>query len=213
VTSGNGTGNSNTAIVSVAPTAPGPLTATFNPSTNTVTASWGASSGADHYELQRLDHGVWTTFTVFATSASYTLPSNTTYVFHVRGLDSSGSSASSWTANDLATTMSFAALQANVTTVAFDHFDQIRTAINAILAAQNGAALSWRQILDNAGFPNIPVPDHNALIYAAHIRALRNAMDSALAGVQVATSAYADTLTSPTPIKVLHINQLQQRAQ
>ena len=118
-----------------------------------------------------------------------------------------------WTANDLATTVSFTALQANVTTVAFDHFEQIRTAINAILAAQVGAALTWRQILDNAGFPGIPVPDHNVPIYAAHIRALRSTMDAALANVQVATAAYTDSLTSPTPIKAIHITQLQQRAQ
>jgi len=108
--------------------------------------------------------------------------------------------------------MSFTVVQTNVT-VAFDHFEQIRTAINAILAAQNGAALTWRQILDNAGFPGIPVPDHNVPIYAAHIRALRSAMDAALANVQVATAAYTDSLTSPTPIKALHITQLQQRAQ
>jgi len=220
VTNGSGSGNSNTAIVIVTPATPGPLTANFfaapNPMESAVIASWGASSGADHYELQRLDHGVWTPITVNApaVSFSFTPPLNTitTYVFRVRAIDSSGSGISAWTANDLATTMSFTVVQTNVT-VAFDHFEQIRTAINAILAAQNGAALTWRQILDNAGFPGIPVPDHNVPIYAAHIRALRSAMDAALANVQVATAAYTDSLTSPTPIKALHITQLQQRAQ
>jgi len=216
VTSGNGSGNSNTAIVTVTPPTPGPLTATYSAAQNVVIASWGASSGADHYELQRLDHGVWTTFTLNAPTISFSFspPLNTitTYVFRVRAIDTSGSGISSWTANDLATTMSFAAIQTNVT-VAFDHFEQIRIAINAILAAQNGAALTWRQILDNAGFPGVPVPDHNALIYAAHIRALRSAMDAALGSVQVATAAYTGSLTSPTPIKALHITQLQQRAQ
>jgi hypothetical protein len=87
---------------------------------------------------------------------------------------------------------------------------RIRT---TIMAAQNGAALTRRQILDNAGFPGVPVPDHNVPIYAAHVRALRNDLDVALASVQIATAAYRDSPTSPTSIKVLHITQLQQRAQ
>jgi hypothetical protein len=211
----NRTANSNTVIVNVAaplPT-PGPLTALFNPLNNTVGVAWGASAGADHYELQRLDHGVWTTLTVFSTSTSYALTAGTTYVFHVRAVDSGGGSASPYTANDLATTMSFVALPSNII-VNFDHFEQIRTAINAIRGAQNSPALTWRQMLDAAGFPNsIPVPDHNAGIYAAHVLALRAAMDAALAAVQVPTSGYTDTLTSPTRISTYHITQLQLRAQ
>lgn len=88
------------------------------------------------------------------------------------------------TANDLATTMTFAALQSNVTIVAFDHFEQIRTAVNTILAAQNAPPLTWRQMLNNAGFDStMPVADHYVRIYATHILALRNAMDTALAMV------------------------------
>jgi len=209
-----GTGNSNTAIVSTPLPAPGALTAIFNAVTNTVDVIWGASSGAHHYQLQRLDHGVWgSPSDVYALGASYTLTAGTTYVFHVRAVDSSGGSASPYTANDLATTMSFANPQTNGTHVNFDHFEQIRTAINAILVAQNGTQLTWRQILDASGYPNVPVPDHNARVYAAHILALRNSMNAALGGVQVAVSGYTDSLTSPTWIKALHITQLQQRAQ
>jgi YD repeat-containing protein len=53
------TANSNTAIVTVAAAlpVPGPITATYNAGNNTVSVTWGASPGADHYELQRLDHG------------------------------------------------------------------------------------------------------------------------------------------------------------
>src|SRR5216684_1216751 len=86
----------------------------------------------------RPDHGVWTPITLNAptVSNSLTRPLNTitTYGFRVRAIDSSGSGVSAWTANDLARTMSFAAVQTNVT-VAFDHFEQIRIAINAILSA------------------------------------------------------------------------------
>jgi YD repeat-containing protein len=210
-------GNSNTAIVTVSTplSTPGPLTATFNPATNTVTVSWGASQGAHHYQLERLDHGALTPSDVYTTNPPpYSLSANTTYVFHVRAVDSNGGSASSWTANDLATTMTFASLQNGVTTVAFDHFEQIRTAINAVRGANNAAARSWRDILNDSNYPqSIPTPDHNVGIYAAHILALRNAMDTALAMVQVATSGYTDSLTSPTPIRKVHITDLQQRAQ
>ena len=207
----NATANSNTAIVTVGaalPT-PGALRATFNAGVNTVGIIWGTSAGADHYELQRLDHGVWTTLSVSGTFTTYTPTAGTAYVFRVRAVDSAGGNVSPYTANDLATAMSFATLQANATVVNFDHFEQIRTAINAIRAAQNSPALTWRQILDAAGFPNIPVPGHNAGIYAAHILALRSAMTAALSAVQITDSAYTDSLTSPTPIKALHITQLQ----
>jgi YD repeat-containing protein len=209
------TGNSNTVIVTVAaplPT-PGPLTASFNPSTGLVMVGWGASSGADHYELQRLDHGSWTTSSVYATSISYSFTGGTTYVFNVRAVDSSGGRPSSYTANDLATTIAFTTLQSGVTKVAFDHFEQIRTAINAVRLAHNDAALSWRQMLDLAGYTTVPEAALNVRIYAAHILALRAAMDAALNNVQVATAGYTDSLTSPTPIRATHITQLQQRAQ
>jgi YD repeat-containing protein len=212
------TANSNTVIVTVAsplPT-PGALTAIYNAGNNTISVTWGASAGADHYELQRLDHGTWTTSIVAGTNPPpYALAANTTYVFHVRAVDSSGGSASNYTANELATTMSFAALQSNVTVVNFDHFEQIRTAINYIRTAQNGAAspLTWQQILSNAGYASAPIPNHNIGIYAAHILALRNAMTTALAGVQIADPGYTDSLASPTVIHAYHITQLQQRAQ
>lgn len=110
--------------------------------------------------------------------------------------------------------MSFASLQTNVTKVAFDHVEQIRTAINTIRAANNAAARSWRDILNDSNYPqSIPTPDHNVGIYAAHILALRNAMHSALDGVQVLDHGYTDSLTSPTAIKTVHITELQQRAQ
>ncbi len=208
--------NSNTAIVTVSTTplpTPGALTATLTPGTNTIVVTWGASPGADHYQLQRMDRGVWSTFDVFATTVPYTLSPSTTYVFHVRAVDSAGGSASPYTANDLATTMPFATLQAGVTTVTFSVFDQILTAINAVRLAHNDGSLTWRQILDQAGYQSVPVPASNVVIYAAHVRALRSAMDAALGNVQVATAAYTDSLTSTTVIKAVHITQLQLRAQ
>jgi hypothetical protein len=109
--------------------------------------------------------------------------------------------------------MPFATLQAGVTIVAFSHFDQVLTAINDVRAAHNDGALTWRQILDQASYQSVPVPASGVVIYAAHLLALRRAMDAALGSIQVPTAAYTDSLTSPTFIKALHIIQLQQRAQ
>jgi hypothetical protein len=108
--------------------------------------------------------------------------------------------------------MAFAPIQTNAI-VHFSEFDQILTAVNDVRMAHNDGPLTWRQVLDQAGFQSVPVPAFNAGIYAAHVIALRTAMNAALANVQVATFAYTDSLTSPTLIKALHITQLQQRAQ
>jgi YD repeat-containing protein len=210
--SGGHTGDSNSAIVTVPLPTPGPLSATFT--SPNVTVSWGSSLGADHYQLQRLDHGVWgAPVDVFGLSVSYSLSAGITYVFHVRAVDSSGGSASNYTANDLATTMTFASIQAGVTTVAFSQFDQVLTAINCVRTANNDGQKTWRGILDDAGYTTTPVPASNGIIYAAHILALRNAMHTALGKVQVTDPGYTDSLASPTPIKAQHIIELQQRAQ
>ena len=124
-----------------------------------------------------------------------------------------GGSLSPYTAADLATTMSFTAIQANVTVIAFSHFDQMLTAINAVRAANHDPGLSWREALDEGGFPDAVVPASNVVIKAAHLVALRKAMDRALGAVLVPTAPYTDSLTTPTLIRRVHIIELQQRAQ
>jgi hypothetical protein len=48
---------------------------------------------------------------------------------------------------------------------------------------------------------------------AAHLVSLRNAMNAALSVAGVPTPAYTDTNVTPgTPIKAIHITELQQRA-
>ncbi len=216
VTNAQGSGNSNTAIVAVAPPAPGQFNATFvNAVTNTITVSWGSSFGAVRYDLQRLDHGVWSTYDVGNTlSVSYNLSPGTTNVFHVRAVDSSGSAASPWTANELATTMTFANIQANVTVIAFNDFEEIRLAINAIRAAFNNApAATWRTMLTNAGYlTSVPEPASGEAVRASYLIALRTAMNAALIDVQMPIPSYTDNVASGSPIKAVYINELQQRA-
>jgi hypothetical protein len=180
-----------------------------------LTASWAQSPFADHYKLEQLQtNGTWIRSSIHALSVSYPNPSaGVTFVFHVRAVDSSGGSASNFTANDLATTISFATIQAGVTPVAFSQFDQILTAINAIRAAGNGAPKTWRNILDDLP-SSAPAAAPGIVISAVHVRALRNAMNTALSNVSVSTPGYTDpTLTSGMVIKAVHILELQQRAQ
>src|SRR5204862_299253 len=137
------------------------------------------------------------------------LQPNTTYIYKVRAVDAFDESPSDFRGNDLATTMSFAAIQSNATPILFAHFDQIRTAINSARTANGDAALTWRQMLDNAGYVSIPVPAVGEVIRATHLLALRRAMDLALTAVGVSSSGYADDFTAPTLIKAVHITQLQ----
>jgi hypothetical protein len=108
--------------------------------------------------------------------------------------------------------MSFSTIQAGVTTVAFGHFDEIRIAINDIQTAMNTPASTWRQILDASGYQSVAVPVSGGPILAAHLLSLRNAMNAALGVAGVPASAYTDNVTSGTPIKAIHITELQQRA-
>ena len=59
----------------------------------------------------------------------------------------------------------------------------------------------------------MPEPAIGAPIRAAHLLALRYAMDDALQAAGMPRPAYTDNLSSPTRIKVVHITELQQRAQ
>jgi hypothetical protein len=55
------------------------------------------------------------------------------------------------------------------------------------------------------------VPQQGGVIYAAHILALRCAMDAALQRLGVATSAYTDPNVTGVAIKAVHVRELQQR--
>ena len=164
--------------------------------------------------MQRLSRGSWSTLSS-ANLLSYTddtCPANSTCVYRVRAVDEYGGSASPYT-SDLATTMSFTAIQQNMA-IAFAHFDQIRLAVNSIRAAHGDPDLSWRQILDHGGYSSGIEPGQGSLIDAVHLLALRDAMNKARAAVGVpAATSYTDTLSMPTPIRATHLTELQQRAQ
>lgn len=102
--------------------------------------------------------------------------------------------------------------------IQYDHVEQLRTALNAVRAANGDPALSWPQLL--VGANTAPTPGHNVGIYAAHIRALRSEVTAALGRLCPAGSScgfatqpsFTDpTLTTSPPvfIKAIHFTQLQ----
>jgi Ig-like domain CHU_C associated len=207
--------DSGTITLTVPLSAPATLTATYTGSG--INVSWSASAGVHHYELQRLSNGVWTPLNLSSpTATSYpdtAVVSNAAYVYRVRAVDAYGESASAY-ASDLATTMSFATIQQHVTFVAFSHFEQIRTAINLIRAARGDGDLGWAQLLQQAGYANAAVPAQNGLIKAIHLLALRDGMNKARAAVALPSPGYTDSnVTTSTPIRAVHLTDLQQRAQ
>lgn len=210
VANGSGSTDSATAVVMVPLQTPGAFTASRT-GTNEITVSWSASPNADHYELSRLANGFWSTFTVPQTAFvdSGRTP-GVTYVYHVRAVDATGGSASPYSNNELATNMTFATVQTGGL-VFFSQFDEIRTAINAVFAASGQGALTWAQMLANAGYGAVPAPAIGGPIRAAHILALRYEMDQALLAVAVARPAYTDN--PPSVIRAVHITELQSRAQ
>jgi YD repeat-containing protein len=204
--------DSRTAVVTIALGAPTGLNAAYIGG-NQIQVSWNGVVGADHYILNRRSAFGTQDVTVHGTSyIDAGLNAGATYVYHVHAVDAFEGSASGDTANDLATTMTFSAIQQNVTTITFDQFDAVLRAVNAVRAAAGWSAVTWSSIMPMTN-PPTPVPARGGMIFAAHVIALRNSMDDALRGVQVGVGSYTDSLATLTRIRAVHISELQERAQ
>jgi hypothetical protein len=206
--------DSEAAIITVTRPVPTGVNAVLAPNTtNQINVTWQSVLYSDHYLLKRCwNGGCDAPFSVGDVSYADTNRAlGKTYVYSVASVDHYGTT-SAYSVPDLATTMSFSTIQAGVTTVAFGHFDEIRIAINDIQTAMNTPNSTWRQSLDASGYQSVAVPVSGGPILAAHLVSLRNAMNAALSVAGVPASAYTDNVTSGTPIKAIHITELQQRA-
>jgi YD repeat-containing protein len=208
--------DSEAAIITVTRPAPTGVNAVLaSNTTNQINVTWQSVPFSDHYLLRRCWNGGCDV--PFAVSDLNYPDTNRaldkTYIYSVASVDHYGT-MSAYSVPDLATTMSFSTIQSNTatTTVAFDHFDQIRIAINDIQTAKNTPNSNWRQMLDASGYLSVAVPAPGGPILAAHLVSLRNAMNAALSVAGVPTPAYTDNVTSGTPIKAIHITELQLRA-
>jgi hypothetical protein len=185
-----------------------------------ITVTWQGSAGAASYQIQRCSAYGCITFPGTSGGADpNNLVANTTYLYSVRAVDSSGN-VSAFSSPDLATTMTFTSLQPFVTNISLSHLTQLLNGLNAVRAAStsgNSTALTWQGVHDDyvAAHPTeaFPLPAANGLVYAVHIKALREEMDAARSRVGIGALAYTDALTPPTLIKAVHFRELQDRTQ
>ena len=215
--------DSNAAIITAVPPAPTAVNAFVSfhlNQTYQITVTWQGSSFADHYKVQRCSSGGCSPIDP-ATSplVDGNVAAGTTYVYKVAAVDSSGNGVSSFSSPDLATTMTFTPLQPGFTVVSFAHLAEILTGVNAVRAAGILPSLTWQSVHDHyaANHPSetFVLPGSNGLIYATHLKALREEMNGALSTLGLPTPPYTDALTTtpPTPIKAIHFTELQGRTQ
>jgi len=203
-----GTADSTTAIVTVPLIAPATLTAVAG--TSSVTVTWSASANADHYELWRRDASV-SDYVKFADVYALTYPDsatsdNTAYGYKVRAVDAAGGSASPFSPADVATRMTFGSLTVNTTRIAASHIEELLTLVNRVRAAARSGDTTWTAILP-AG---VATPASNGLILRQHITSLRQAMNTALAGLGVAARTFTDpTLDQTIPVRLVHVTDLR----
>jgi len=211
VVSACGQVNSATAVITIPLPVPAALAATAT-STSSVSLSWGASTGANHYELWRRTNGTQFSKLKDVTGVSTTdslLAPSTSYVYEIRAVDANGGSASSFSNLDVATTIMFTPIT-TTTRIAFAHFDQVLAGINAVRLVSGWTALTW-----NGLFPTPPpsAPASNVIINKAHVTALRTKLDEALLALGMSTTAYTDPSLTGVPIKRIHIQDLRDRMQ
>lgn len=174
---------------------PSSLTATAT-SSSTIGATWSAVAGASHYEVWRSFNGG--AFAIIATAASTSYPDtalpSTAYLYRVRAVDGSGG-ASSLSDIDLATTVPFT----TDALILFDHFSQVKTAINAVLATAGLSALP-----PDATFAQ------GSIIRAQHMLDLRAAIVAARAKIGLPAISFAEAITAgETPIRNSQLDELR----
>jgi hypothetical protein len=188
--------NGSVTVVAGTPLAtPSALTASAT-SSSSVGTTWGGVGGAHHYEIWRSFNGG--AFAMIATSATSSYPdstlSNTAYLYRVRAVDGAGG-ASGLSNIDLATTVAFT----TDPLIKFDHFSQVRTAINAVLVTAGLTALT-----PDATFAQ------GSIIRAQHMVDLRNAIVTARTKIGLPAVSFAEAVSAKmTPIRNSHLDELR----
>jgi hypothetical protein len=171
--------------------------------TSAVQLQWLAVSGATSYEVHR-SSSVTGTFVLAATTSSLaaadglSIAANTTYLYKVRALGSSGASA--FSAVDAATTTAFEDTGLAGVPIRANHIVQLRTAVNAMRAAANQSGMTFTDASLSG-----------AAIKAIHITQLRSALNEARAAIGLPSISYVDGAIVPnaTTVKADHILQLR----
>jgi hypothetical protein len=186
------------------------LVATATSGTQAV-LSW-ASTGADHYEVERRANinASWTTLTPNPTTNSFTdngLTSNTSYLYRVRAVDGSGC-PSGYSNTDLATTMIYAENVVAGVTIKAAHMLEMKTAVNAVRAAAALGAFDW---VDASAPAGVVAPAVGGSIMKNHVQKLRNRLDDARTALGLPAALYSDQpLATGITVQAVHVQQLRE---
>lgn len=174
-----------------------------------ISVSWGATTGADHYEIERTTNinGAYTTLSSNWTSTTYTdtnVTAVTAYLYRVRAVDSFGN-GSPYSNLDVATAINFTddTLISQSTLVKAAHVNELRQAVDAVRSAANLAPANWGG----------NVTQFSTTIQATHVDDLRTNLNAALAALGLPSCTYTDnslTALQASFIKKEHIDQLRQ---
>jgi hypothetical protein len=201
-TGGGKTGTSGTIMITTGAFGAPTLLATAT-GISQISLSWSAVADATSYEIHR--SFLNSAFTLLGTTSATTFPdsglaADTTYLYKVRAIGNSQTSA--FSSVDPATTTSFTdATLTSALAIKAVHITQLRTAINAMRAAAGLSAATFTDSALAAG----------TMIKAAHITELRTALDPARSAIGLLALSYTDpTITSgTTKAKGAHVTELR----
>lgn len=168
-----------------------------------VTVSWLPDPKASAYVLESgsASSGWMTVHNGAATTFQHTaIQPGQAYIYRVRAVDANQNS-SNWSAPEAATAIVFADDPLAVGTVVKSlHLDQLRTAVNAMLALAQLPSVTFSEPAA-AGAP----------IRASHVLALREALSTARRYVGLSPLAFTDpVLEAGIPVKAIHLTELRQ---
>jgi len=197
------TSNGGTSLSIVTFAAPTNVVATATSPTS-VMVSWSPVLGAVSYKIFRRQSGGSFGLINTSSTTSYddtTASPDSAYLYEVRGVDS-GANETADSAPDLATTFVFDddPLIPGTTTLRAVHFEQLRTAINAVRVLGGLAAT----VFTDPTWSNLPVA-------ATHIAEMRTALDEARVALALPALSYTDSTITPgtTILKAAHITELR----
>lgn len=165
-----------------------------------ITVTWGASPNATSYQIDRSASG--TNFSPAGTSTTTTFVDTVTpgaaYLYRVRAINASGSSA--YSNADLAVAAQFTddPIVPGVTTIKALHITEVRDSVNAVRSLAQLGPIA----LDAA--PGMPAT-------AANITQLRNAIDEALRRLPLPVPAYANDVGRNSIIRAVDLQELRDR--
>jgi hypothetical protein len=174
-----------------------------------VSITWQATTGADHYQLEKTNNinTQYTPVNSNVTSTTFTdnsVSSVTAYLYRVRAVDQFGN-ASAYSSIDLATAITFTddTLYSQSTLVKAAHINELRQSVDAVRALASLPAVNW----GGSVVPNVTE------VQATHIQDLRVNLDAARSALNLPQCSYTDNSLAAlraSNINKEHIEQIRE---